>query len=488
MILGALSRWNPYAGTPIDVTFTVTPHAAPEQHPVSFLQRDHLTSARTSAARSSAARSNAARPAEPYRAYIGGLTRIDHPLDTTTLASAISDFIATHENTRTWFDYTDNNFTRLVASTSDVAIDIKRGDNTDGPQLIKYVEDRLSTECEPWSPPCCAFGAIDHGDHFTLYYAADHAITDGISHGLAINEIAQRYLAHTTNSTFTYPVELAQPHSTFTQREYDAATNFAGDTAAQQQWADLFAAGGWRIPRFPLNLGLDPGETAPVRIVENHLLTSADADAFEHVCAAHDTRPSGAIFAALALAEHELAGNTTYFGLTVLSTRAPENALSQGWFCNFVPVTFPVPQTPNLAFTHLLQPAQQAFNTAKTLAGTPVHAAISTFVAAGKLAPPTQTPQMVNYLDTRRVPGSNTSPHDNALIFTGEGRTANANMWVVRTNQGLFLNSQTPNTPYAQEVLATYFQHIKTIFTAVAHNGDYVSAGRAPAQIMHHPQ
>ncbi|WP_187774254.1 condensation domain-containing protein [Lolliginicoccus suaedae] len=460
MILTALSEWNATGGIPVTVSPAPRADSAPREHTASFLQLDHLRAATANQA-----------AGQPYRAFIGGLTRIDQPLDRDALAAAVTGFSATHENTRTFFEERDGSYTRLVHPPEGIATTLRDGDAVASADAARHITEHLAAQCVPWSAPGCAFGAIDHGGSFTLYYGADHALTDGISHGLALSELAQRYLAHAADAAFTFPTELAQPHTAYTLRETEAAHRFATDPDLQQRWSGIFALGDWRIPRFPLDLGLAPGETAPVRIVTHHLLDDAGATAFEQACASHGARPSGAIFAVLALAEHQLTGSTTSFGLTVLSTRAPEHALSQGWFCNFVPVAFPLPADPT--FAALLPRAQDSFNTAKDLAPTPVHAVLARFIAEGRLAPPTSTPQMVNYLDTRRMPGARTEAHRNGLIFTGEGRTSNANMWLVRTEDGLFLSSQTPSAPRAQEVLAGYFDSVREIMGSIARTGDY---------------
>lgn len=460
MILTALSAWNARGGIPVIASPSPRPGSTPREHPVSFLQLDHLRAARASQA-----------AGQPYRAFIGGLTLIDQPLDHAALAAAVTGFSTTHENTRTSFEERDGSYLRMVFSAESVETTVSAGSPLGSADAARHITEHLAAQCAPWSAPGCAFGAIDHGGSFTLYYGADHALTDGISHGLALNELAQRYLAHAGDAAFTFPTELAQPHSAYTLRESEAADRFAADPALQQLWAGIFALGGWRIPRFPLDLGLSPGETAPVHIVSHHLLDDTGATAFEQACARHGARPSGALLAALALAEHQLTGSSTYFGLTVLSTRTAEHSLSQGWFCNFVPVAFPLPPDPS--FTSLLPRAQASFDTAKDLAPTPVHAVLARFIAEGRLAPPTSTPQMVNYLDTRRMPGAGTGPHRHGLIFTGEGRTSNANMWLVRTEDGLSLSSQTPSTPHAQEVLAGYFATLREIMATIARTGEH---------------
>ena len=84
------------------------------------------------------------------------------------------------------------------------------------------------------------------------------------------------------------------------------------------------------------------------------------------------------------------------------------------------------------------------------------------------------TPQLLSYLDFRRFPLAGTAAYDRGMQTTGEGRTANASLWVNRDDHGMYVGTQTPDTPLAQERLAPYHQRLRDVFAEIAATGDRV--------------
>lgn len=89
------------------------------------------------------------------------------------------------------------------------------------------------------------------------------------------------------------------------------------------------------------------------------------------------------------------------------------------------------------------------------------------------MAEVTASPNMLSYIDFRWFPGVGTAPYERAMIFTGEGRTANASMWINRDHERLYLGSQTPDTPFAIEQLARYHEHLRRVIATIAKDGNY---------------
>jgi hypothetical protein len=212
--------------------------------------------------------------------------------------------------------------------------------------------------------------------------------------------------------------------------------------------------------------------------------TLLDADGLarmDELAAAHGARSTGAVFAGIALTDARLTGATDWFGVTVVGSRGPGFETSQGWLCNFAPVTFPVADGGVPAsFTDVLLVADAAFRRARKVAAVPVHAALGVMLAGGVLDPASLgSPQLISYLDLRRFPGAGRPAYDRGLHFTGEGRTANASLWVNRDHERLYLVMQTPDTPAAQAAADRYIAELSATFQAA--DGVLVAGGGSAA-------
>ena len=87
---------------------------------------------------------------------------------------------------------------------------------------------------------------------------------------------------------------------------------------------------------------------------------------FESLCVAAGARVSGGLFACAALAQYELTGATTYYGLAPIDKRRSLAEFStMGWFTGVVPFTVPVNPT---SFVETARAAQASFDSNLDLA------------------------------------------------------------------------------------------------------------------------
>ncbi|MGU3431575.1 condensation domain-containing protein [Actinomycetes bacterium M1A6_2h] len=468
MIITAMHNWRPEPGTALE--WHPTPRArqlalaAPvDDTPPSFLQDGHIRSYRSKHAKG-----------ERHRAYLGATTEVDADLDEDALTRALQRFVLRHEGLRTTFSVDGDTIVRHLIDVAAIEFEIRDvGPIADDAQFRAYVDERFGREATPIGWPGFSFGAVRRPGSFTLYYGTDHAFSDGASQILVIAELIDLYRSETEGTDAVDTSEISHSFLDYAELERQAARAVTPDSPAVAEWTRILSARGGVMPRFPMDLGLQPGETAPVRPVERDLLDATDAEAFEKICHESGARTIGGIFAAVAITDHELAGAPDYVGITVLSTRGHEYAVSQGWFCNFSPVAFDVVGA--RTFTELASVAQQGYARAKALASEPVHAVLGTLIASGVAGPEVaSSPNLLSYIDFRRFPGAGSPTDARAVLFTGEGRTANASMWINRDHRHLYLGSQTPDTVVARENIERYHRHLAAVFAAVARHGDYV--------------
>ncbi|MGA9871514.1 MAG: condensation domain-containing protein [Rhodococcus sp. (in: high G+C Gram-positive bacteria)] len=466
MIITALNNWRPAPGRllewhPTSEAGRTARNAPVHSAPLSFLQEDHVRAAAAAAARG-----------EVHHAYTGVATELDSALDRDALSRALAAYVLRHELLRCWFEMDGDAVVRRLAEreVASFAPDDVGTFSTDA-EFQRYVRARFSAEATAFRWPGFVVGAVERADGFTLYYAADHAFTDGGSQALVISELADLY-AIETGLDAPAPAD-AGSHLVYAADERARAAQYEPDAPEIDAWRQIFRAHDGRMPRFPLDLGLAAGERGPVRIVEHHLLDADATAAFDRACKAAGARISSGVFAAVGVTDFELARRDEYFGITVLSTRhLGDYAQSQGWFVNFAPVAFRVGDAST--FAEVAARAHLAFEQSKAVAAVPVHAVLGALAADGTLGSELAVaPNMLSYIDFRWFPGVGRPADARGEHFTGEGRTSNASMWINRDADHLYLCAQVPDNDVAAASVARYHAHLRAVLEAVARDGEY---------------
>ncbi|MDJ0395142.1 condensation domain-containing protein [Rhodococcus sp. G-MC3] len=477
MIITAMGSWKPEPGKllewhPVGEALDAARRAPVHPAPTSFLQEDHLRAAAAAAERD-----------DDHHAYTGVATTIDGSLDRDALSRAIAAYVLRHEGLRCWFEIDDGAVVRRLGSTAVASFEPREvGAFATDEEFQRYVRARFSAEATAFEWPGFVVGAVERSADFTLYYAADHAFTDGGSQALVISELADLYALEIGEDA---PAPAAAgSHLDYSSEERVRAAQYGPDAPEIQAWKRMFADNDDKMPRFPLDLGLAEGERGQVRIVERHLL-DADATAnFDTACKVAGARISSGVFAAVAITDYELAERENYFGITVLSTRhLGDYGVSQGWFVNFAPVAFEVAGANS--FSVVATRAHAGFEKSKQIAEAPVHAVLGALAADGTLGSELAvSPNMLSYIDFRWFPGVGRPADARGEHFTGEGATSNASMWINRDADHLYLVAQVPDNDVAAESVERYHSHLQRVLESVAREGDY--ALRSPARMGFH--
>lgn len=483
MIITALRNWRPVAGElvewhPTEEAIAATRRTEPDTDSGTFLQENHIRGIWAKR-----------RIAAPHTAYLAVTTEVDGVLDTGAMSRALQRFVRRHDGLRTWFATDGTTVTRSSIGPEDVEFESRTVGNTPGDESFRdYATARLSAEALATSWPGFALGAIARDGSFTLYYGCDHALSDGASQALVLTEILDLYDNESSGRALSpWTSAPTGGFCEYARTEHDLARSFDESRPEIVEWVEIFRRHGNAMPRFPLDLGLAPGATAPMYGIEFDLLDASGSAAFAEICRVAGGRYLAGVLAAVAITDFEMAGCREYYGMTVVSTRGiGDFLLSQGWLCNFAPLSFVVEGCGT--FTDLVARANDAYDRAIRLSGAPLSTVLTALLASG--ADPravVASPNMLSYMDFRRFPGVGTAPYERGMLFTGEGETANASMWFNRDARRLYLGCQSPATPFAQRQLARYHSHLRTVFAAVAADGDYsISTDREAALARHH--
>lgn len=480
MRLGPVRAWSPPPGRVLVVRPTTDLLARAAQAPVSasppsFLQADHVAAYATNQA---AGRS--------HRAWTGIASTIPEPFDPIAWSAAVATFLRRHEGHRSWFDIGQQGPAEpvrrvmppeAIADTDFLVEELTEANGRAGESLHDLLDQVLGETCTPGSWPGFGLVVIDAGTEFSFMWGCDHAFTDAASQILLAGELAGQYERHLRPDADVAALPPTGGFGEYAVAERARAAAASREAPEVARWREIVAGHGGVLPTFPLDLGLAPGETAPVVIVEHEIASGSDLQDLESAVKSHGGRLPSAVAAACAVAELRLAGRERYFGITVLGTRdADEWARAQGWFCNFAPIDIDLRGHRTIAT--VLGAAEEAFAVARRLAQVPVHAALAAMIELGELDPASVgSPQLLSYLDLRWFPdvrgtGSARSAFERGHHFTAEGRTRNASSWFNRDAESLYVVCQVPDTTVARAASDRYYGEVIQILRLLAKAGD----------------
>ncbi|WP_405165105.1 condensation domain-containing protein [Nocardia sp. NBC_01499] len=472
-------HWQPKPGVLLEFTTTAASQAAtettaPSDVPATYLQESHIR--RWSARRQTD---------DPLASELSFCFSVARPLDADALRRTYIAFLQRHETLRSWFriDESDGGFALTRYLLDPAAVDLEThtlATFTDSGELRDTLVAKFKANANPTRWPAIVCCAIDHGaDGFTVVYSADHAFTDGMSVLTSTYEFHALYTAFSTGQEPVLP-----PVGSYVEFARNERAGVAAQPPELAQLAGLLAEKAHGVRPLPIELGLAPGEVADSFGTKVDMLDAAEIDAFATACKNAGGSFSAGLYAAVALAELEFAGRTSYLGMNVVGTRSePQYQLAQGWFINLMPIAFDLEGAHR--FTELIGRAGVALDWTKPLANVPIHAALDRAAAlTGAPLPVTTDWPWVSYLDMRAVSGpalEAAMPGVSEINGLGSrskiGQTSP--IWFNREVERLHVTMMYPDTPVAHKSAADYLGQIRTTLRAIAATGDY--AVTAPA-------
>ncbi|KJY35198.1 condensation domain-containing protein [Streptomyces sp. NRRL S-495] len=400
---------------------------------------------------------------DPIRSYVAGSFELAGRVDLDALAAALLHLVRRHEVLRAVYQPLAGDLGCEVLTPDEVALKHVYGGPLETPaQVTRHLQEAFQ-EVDTLSWPLITMGAVVRAGSTTVWFSCDHLVTDGLSTAIAINDITTAYRNLTSAAeaersaapATTAPGTARQPGSylEFSRTQRRANRAMRADDARLDHWRAFRDRNGGLFPRFPLDLGVRPGQLyAPVASTER-LLTTHQVEEFGTVCRALGGRLSMGLLAGLALALRQLGGPAVYRGLMPFNERGRgDYAESMGWFINTLPIEFPV--GPGAGLGDVLADAQDAY------AQVQAHAAVH-FVKAWKLLAPVEYaslrywPYAVNffsYIDCRRLPGADRHVAQQARMHVWVSGCNGILHWLHRTDEGLFVNTIHADTPQAQAV------------------------------------
>jgi hypothetical protein len=388
--------------------------------------------------------------------------------DIRALTHVINAHLRRHDTYRSWFEY--NGMDRVVRHTIAHPADIQFVPTVLGEMTQKEWQNHILDTPSPLDWDCFSFGIIQRTDHFTFYAIVDHLHTDPGVLGFLYMEIFLMYDALVRGAA---PISLppAGSYDNYCVRHRKFTSALTLDSSEVRRWIAFAENNGGTLPDFPLPLGNplslgDPSESSCGDAVIEQLMDGQQTARFESACIAAGVRFSGGLFAAVALAQHQLTGMETYYGLTPTDKRStPAEFMTAGWFTGVIPFTVPVDPT---SFGETARAAQAAFDSNTELAHVP-------FDRVLELAPWLRRPgpdfTMLNYMDGGLPPLSAVVAQLNGVKASSytDGRTpAHHYMTVGRLFDEATMAVFFPNNPVARESVVRYVEAVKSVCVGVA--------------------
>ena len=464
LVVGDLNDWNPSVGStvtwePSAASLEKAAQASRSDVPVSYMQAQHI------------------------RGYFHqkdlGLdysrlmvVSCDAPgrCDVRAMSYVINAHLRRHDTFRSRFSY--DGAGPIVRHTMEDAADIEFVPVRHGKLTLEQTRELVAATPDPLQWDCFRFGIIQGEDHFTFYVSVDHVHVDAAIVGGTLTEFYMMYLALMGGNP-PIPLPPAGSYDEFCVRQERQMAKLTAESPHVDAWLKFTERNGGSFPEFPLPLG-DPLTPCDADIVTASMLDEQQTARFESACTAAGARFVGGVMACFGLAEHELTGAQTYYGLTPIDTRRTEvDHMTQGWFTGLIPVTVPIAGS---SFADAARAAQVSFDT-----GMAADMAEVSYDRLRELAPSLRKPQhnfpVVNFLDAGTAPLSALLTADlddlNIGIYSDNRYSYQLCLYALRVENETAVAVMFPDNPEAQDSVARYLTALKSVFARVADSGHW---------------
>lgn len=469
MVVGTIHDWAPEPGSvvswqPSPATLAKVRQATISAVPASYTQAQHLRDYREYAARG----------LDMSRLIIAAWD-ITGRCDIRAMTHVINAYLRRHDTYHSLFEHTDGE--QIVHRTIEPS-DIRLVATEHGEMTPAEWRSHLLATPDPFQWDCFRFAIIQRADHFTFCICIDHIHIDAMFVGAVFMEIRKMYETLVGGRP---PIRLAEVGSyhdyCVRQHQYRSALTLSSPEICA--WVEFLENNGGTLPDSPLPLG---DAMAPCALIGVQVMDERQTDRFESACIAVGARFSGGVFACAALAEYELTGSETYYGIVPIDIRrTPADFMTTGWFTGYVPITVPVASS----FSDTAKAAQASFDSGKDLANVPLDRVVELAPWLGK---PQGGAPLLFFLDAGIPPLSAlvNSQLDglNAGLFNDGGiLLGGINIRVNRLEHETQLTVLFPDNPIARESVNRYVDALKSVFLCVAEGRDAVAPLRSVAQV-----
>ncbi|WP_179274867.1 MULTISPECIES: condensation domain-containing protein [unclassified Rhodococcus (in: high G+C Gram-positive bacteria)] len=435
MRVTSITEYTPRAGAVVEFNAVVTGNPQPSPVPPSFNQQFHLGDLD-----------------EAERVWIAGAFEVQGNLDTRALGWAFEHLIDRHDTLRSSFVRGVDGVARTLYEPG--AVEMRQSTRTafsSASTLRDHLRSTLELHCDARRFPSYTCLGIDRPDTSTILCAFDHSNVDAMSIAVVVDEIHTLYDAY--RRCPPNPETDLPPVGGFVEYCRVEATRPLVDATDERmvRWSNFLTECGGTTPRFPLDLGVAEGETAPQATTVTSLLDAQHTLDFEQLCARSGAGMFAGVVAAIAQACAGIGGPSRVPFLFPLHTRHQQQfSRALGWFTTNAPMTVEV--EPDL--TDTITAAHTAFRAALPLSSVPIPQVLNNLGDAFTLS--RRDVFMVSYIDYTKIGGHERFDRTDAHHISNATVSDDAQFWVSRTASGLALRSRFPDTATAHSVMDAF--------------------------------
>ncbi|GAA1481462.1 condensation domain-containing protein [Gordonia sinesedis] len=405
--------------------------------PPSFNQSMHLAAAGT------------------HSTWLAAAFTVDHRIDRDALGRAYQALITRHGTLRSSFVRDGDRIARTEFVPSDLRVAanpevVVTGEST----LRQTIWGAMEVACHPFGFPAYLFGAIDRDDTSTILCGFDHAHVDAYSISIVIDDLHRLYDGF-ARGIVTSGDELGMSGNFIDYCAAEAGAPLVPPSDPRLRgWLHFFDNSDGVPPQFPLDLGVAPGERAPQAAGTRRMLSAASTEQFAHLCRDNGSSVFGGMLSMMAESVRRCGGGPELALLFPMHTRHSEpwrNAV--GWFTTNAPLR--VVSSGDAMST--IRRTGPALRRAVRLGEVPVPQVIS---AMGGLNRVRDDIFMVSYVDYRRLPGAERHAEIDAQHISNVTAADDAQFWISRTDDGLWIRSRFPDTRQARTAIDEFLGHV----------------------------
>jgi hypothetical protein len=430
--------------------------------PASYNQQLHL--------RSAAAAALAGLPGNPW---IGATFEVDGAADLDALDSTFTAWLRRHEALRSGFRASAVGTERFTLAADEIALQRTPARVFASPAALHaHLGDRFVAGTDPFAWPPLVLGVISRPGGSTVFVAMDHILGDGYSLALAVWELQSTYAAVVQHQEPVLPE--TGSYLEFCLEERDQGEALDPDAPAVALWREFVRSCGGTTPTFPLDLGVQPGQTWPQSLFNRRLVSAHEAEEFEAVCAEAGASFFAGLLAAMGLAVREITGQEDFRTITPVHTRYKRRWRSaMGWFVTCAPLE--ISMAGASTFAEVLPRAQATVRNALRLSHYPAGRVIELLGEDFRVTR-RDLFSMVSYTDYRTMPGADRYADYNPVTMGEVSVADDTHVWASRMHDGLHVGIRHPDTPIAAEILDEYAATIEAVLGRVGVAGDYPMA------------
>ena len=455
---GTITEWIPSVGPHASTPENAGWHR--DDRPTSFVHEAHL-------------RRTLAHPSAGKESWLGTAFDIAGPLNVDAFRAAVLAWIDRHEPMRTnaTVDPHTGELSRVTAPVGATDIWVIRQDEcTRGDEVYEHLQHLFDEYTSPLAWPSYAFATVEPSDtdgaeRFTVFFAADHSIIDGLSIVLIAHELSRLYTEQLTGA----PAGLFPTASylDFGVAERERCADPDAVAAAAAEWSDFLTEEDGLFPAFPVAIGDEP----PQRVVQSGLsawiMDADEAEAFTLACRRAGPGFLAGLTASMAAAAHSTSGAERFRTVTPMHTRHdPSWAASLGWFVGLGPVDVEV--AAGDSFADLVLRAGTELTRTRAVSRVPMD-------VVGRAAGIDTEPRfVVSFMDVRFAPDAETWPDVRARALRSRKYDHDVYLWFHRTPQGVNVAARFPGTEQATAAVHSYLAALRAELARVVRDGTFV--------------